>query len=108
MDDRDDLNNLSLTGKVWGPVEKAITTEGCLMCFTLTVSKILKGSGAVKLSNFKVVLFDGLAAKNEDGIFDGQTVLVQGELDETKYFKGGKTNREIRVVGRFVKILGAS
>jgi len=111
IEDREDMNDVSLTGKVHGKAEVMMTpSEGLILTFTLTVSKIVKRrtNPSLKLSTFKVVLFNELAERHERNVVDGQCVLVKGELDETAYFGGGTTNHEFRVVGRFVKILGGA
>jgi single-stranded DNA-binding protein len=107
MEDREDLNSVNLSGRIYGDVEKQESAGGgCVLSFILTVSKYIKGSTGLKLSNFKVVLFDGLAVKHEARLFPGQGVGISGELDQTKFFGGGQSNNEVRVLARFVKILG--
>lgn len=108
MDDPDDLNNVSLTGKVKGSVGMTMTPERYVLSFEMVVSKFVKASGTVRVNRFKVVMFDGLALKHEKQITIDQSILVQGELEENFHVKAGRTTREIRVIGRFMKILGGS
>ena len=98
-----DVNITSLTGTVRN-VEKILTAQGFLLEVDVSIYK--RAKFGPKHSTIRVVLFDDLAAQHEADMIEGQRVFVNGELDETKFFKNESTLREIRIAARFVKILG--
>lgn len=105
----DDLNTITLAGQILGKPTRISNPDSMIVSFDLSVSKTIRidGRRGKKLSRFKVVLFDGVAAKNCDLIEMGMQIIVHGELDETQWEKPGEreVGREVRVVGRFVQIM---
>lgn len=105
MNGDDDLNSVNFTGTVIGAPMVVTAGNGIVTSFRLAVGKNIRvrGEPSRKESLFKVVLFDSVAERNDGKIHTGTRLVVHGELDRAE--TPGGQEREIRIVGRFVKII---
>lgn len=103
----EDLNQVSMTGEVYGEPITNTTKDGLVCSFRFKVSKRIKANGQTvqKLCYFKVVLFDKVAERWDPEIFAGTRLAISGELDEEVWDQNGRTMKSTRVIGRFVSMI---
>lgn len=104
---RSEINDLNLTavsGRMLG--EAQYNAEACVLSFDLSTTKQIRGGQ--KVSRFKVVLFDAAAERWQSVIVAGMRLTVSGELDEVQWANpnGQSPSREVRIVGRFIQVIG--
>lgn len=105
MREGDDLNKITIAGRVCDKPLKIIGNTNFIITFRLLVSKTIR-MGEKKVSIFKVVLFDKVAARWENQIAEDMRLIVDGELDEVRRDAGDdRITREVRVVGRFLQVM---